>query len=268
MLVEAQRGSSGTALPIFKRGARCGWVVNATRRPFYPRGRDPVPTVREAGWARGPVWTNVEQRKSLCTGRGSKPEPSRTQRVAIPTTLSRPPQGYIVGQYSLKCSLNILQTQMKNINILIKSNTQSYQLKKQKFKKYRITNLLRSSSSWLRNGQSRQKMNPEVQPQNYSYIHEMFCQINVHAKRSYFRRLCIQSRKLRISFVMSVGMYELGSQWTDLSEMRYWRLLLKSVETIQILLKSDKNIDHFRRRRKYVLLLPATKIFHKITLFE
>jgi hypothetical protein len=34
-----------------------GWVVNATRRPLYPRERDPVPTVQEAGWATGPVWT-------------------------------------------------------------------------------------------------------------------------------------------------------------------------------------------------------------------
>ena len=26
-----------------------GWVVNATSRPLYPRGRDPVPIVQEAG---------------------------------------------------------------------------------------------------------------------------------------------------------------------------------------------------------------------------
>ena len=34
-----------------------GWVVNATPRPFYPRERDPVPIVQEAGWAPRPVWT-------------------------------------------------------------------------------------------------------------------------------------------------------------------------------------------------------------------
>ena len=28
-----------------------GWVVNAMPRPFYPRKREPVPTVQETGWA-------------------------------------------------------------------------------------------------------------------------------------------------------------------------------------------------------------------------
>jgi len=37
-----------------------GWVVNATTRPLYPRERDPVPIVQEAGWAPGPVWTGAE----------------------------------------------------------------------------------------------------------------------------------------------------------------------------------------------------------------
>jgi hypothetical protein len=34
-----------------------GWVVNSTPRPLYPRERDPVPIVYDAGWAPGPVWT-------------------------------------------------------------------------------------------------------------------------------------------------------------------------------------------------------------------
>ena len=29
------------------------WLVKATPYPFYPRERDPVPTVQEAGWALG-----------------------------------------------------------------------------------------------------------------------------------------------------------------------------------------------------------------------
>ena len=29
-------------------------------RPLYPRERDPVPLVREAEWAPGPVWTGAE----------------------------------------------------------------------------------------------------------------------------------------------------------------------------------------------------------------
>ena len=36
------------------------WVVNATPRPLYPRERDQVRIVWEAGWAPGPVWTGAE----------------------------------------------------------------------------------------------------------------------------------------------------------------------------------------------------------------
>jgi hypothetical protein len=51
----AQRWSRGIALLILNLGARRGWVVSTTPRPFY-LGKDPVPIVQEAGWAPGPVW--------------------------------------------------------------------------------------------------------------------------------------------------------------------------------------------------------------------
>ena len=35
-------------------------MVNVTPRPLYPRERDPVPIVYEAGWAPGAVWTGAE----------------------------------------------------------------------------------------------------------------------------------------------------------------------------------------------------------------
>jgi hypothetical protein len=38
-----------------------GWLVNATPRPLYPRERDPVPIVQEAGWVPGPVCGRVEK---------------------------------------------------------------------------------------------------------------------------------------------------------------------------------------------------------------
>jgi len=41
------------------------WVVNATPRPPYPRETAPAPNVQEAAQTRGPVWTDVEKRKSL-----------------------------------------------------------------------------------------------------------------------------------------------------------------------------------------------------------
>jgi hypothetical protein len=35
-------------------------MVNSKPRPLYARERDPVPIVKEAGWAPGPVWTAAE----------------------------------------------------------------------------------------------------------------------------------------------------------------------------------------------------------------
>jgi hypothetical protein len=37
-------------------------MVNATSQLLYPRERDPVPFVLEAGWASGPVWKSAEIR--------------------------------------------------------------------------------------------------------------------------------------------------------------------------------------------------------------
>jgi hypothetical protein len=36
------------------------WVVNSTPRPLYPREREPVAIVKEAGLAPGPFWTGTE----------------------------------------------------------------------------------------------------------------------------------------------------------------------------------------------------------------
>ena len=41
-------------------GASWGWVANATPRLLYPRERERVPIVQEAGWASGPAWTGAE----------------------------------------------------------------------------------------------------------------------------------------------------------------------------------------------------------------
>jgi len=37
-----------------------GWVVNATSGPLYAPGRDLAPTVQEAGWGLGMIWTGTE----------------------------------------------------------------------------------------------------------------------------------------------------------------------------------------------------------------
>ena len=59
-----------------------GWVVNYTLRPLYPRERNPVLIIQEAGWAPGPVWTGV---KIIF------PPPGFDHRAieSIPTELSR-----------------------------------------------------------------------------------------------------------------------------------------------------------------------------------
>ena len=40
---------------FFNLGTRSGRVTNATRRPLYPRERDPAPVLQEAGCAPEPV---------------------------------------------------------------------------------------------------------------------------------------------------------------------------------------------------------------------
>ena len=55
------------------------WVVNATPRPIYPRERDPVPIVLEAGWTPGPVWTSGEN--LACSGIRSPDLPARSESL-------------------------------------------------------------------------------------------------------------------------------------------------------------------------------------------
>jgi hypothetical protein len=60
---QTQRGGAGTAVgtgtgtvtgvPILNPEARRWCLVNATPRNLYPRERDQLPIVQEAGWASG-----------------------------------------------------------------------------------------------------------------------------------------------------------------------------------------------------------------------
>ena len=47
------RGKNGVDLPTLDPVAISGWMVSATPRPLYHRERDPIPIVKEAGWAWG-----------------------------------------------------------------------------------------------------------------------------------------------------------------------------------------------------------------------
>jgi hypothetical protein len=59
-------------------------------------------------------------------------------------------------------------------------------------------------------------------------------------------------RKATISFIMSIRLSarpsfrteQLGSHWTNFHVIRYLNIFRKSVEKIQVLLKSDKNKEY------------------------
>jgi hypothetical protein len=65
------------ALLIYDHGTRRGQGVSVTPRPLFTPGKDPVPTVQEAGWAPGPVWTGAENLAP--TGIRSPDRPTRIQ---------------------------------------------------------------------------------------------------------------------------------------------------------------------------------------------
>jgi len=54
----AQRVGRGIDLLFHDRGTRTGWVVSSTPPPHFTPAKDPVPSLQEAGWAPGPVWTS------------------------------------------------------------------------------------------------------------------------------------------------------------------------------------------------------------------
>jgi hypothetical protein len=55
---------------------------------------------------------------------------------------------------------------------------------------------------------------------------------------------------------MSIRLYvrteQLGFYYTDIDKISYLRLFRKSVKTIQVSLKSNKNNGYFTRRRFYI----------------
>jgi hypothetical protein len=61
-------------------------VVSSTTRSHFTPGKDPVPIVKEAGWAPGPVWTGGKPRSHW----DSIPGPSSPWSVALPTELPGP----------------------------------------------------------------------------------------------------------------------------------------------------------------------------------
>jgi hypothetical protein len=79
-------------------------------------------------------------------------------------------------------------------------------------------------------------------------------------------------RKATVSFVMSVRlsvrMEQLGSHWTDFHEIWYWRIFRKSVEKIQVSLKSDKSKGYFTWRPIYIFLSYLADFFLEWEMFQ
>ena len=73
-----QRVGRGIALFFHDHVTRRGWMVISTPRPYFTPGKDPVPIVQGAGWARGPIWTGG---KSRPTGIRSPNGPARSQSL-------------------------------------------------------------------------------------------------------------------------------------------------------------------------------------------
>ena len=54
-------------------------MVSVTPSPLFTPGKDPIPSVQEAGWAPGPVWTGAENLAP--TGIRSPDRPARSQSL-------------------------------------------------------------------------------------------------------------------------------------------------------------------------------------------
>jgi hypothetical protein len=75
----AHRRSSCIALLFLDHGTKRRWGISVTPQPLFTPAKDPVPTVQEAGWAPGPVWTGAEN--LALTGIRSPGRPARSQSL-------------------------------------------------------------------------------------------------------------------------------------------------------------------------------------------
>ena len=125
----AHTGSRGITLLFNDHGTRRGWGVSVTPRPLFTPGKDPVPIVQKAGWARGPIWTGAENLAP--TGIRSPGRSVRSQSlyqlrypvhsVAWPaiqqfTTLSHKRHDFRrKGLFNIKCVSSFAATFVRNI---------------------------------------------------------------------------------------------------------------------------------------------------------
>jgi len=84
-------------------------VVNATPRPQFNPGEDPMPIVYEAGWATGPVWKGAE---NLAPTRIRSPDrPARSE--SLYRLSYRGPQAVFLGSTKYFHTLAALQQKLR-----------------------------------------------------------------------------------------------------------------------------------------------------------
>ena len=110
----AHRGSRSIALPFQDHGIRRGWEVSVTPRPLFTPGKDPVPIVREAGWAPRPVRKGAENLAPTWIRSPDRPVRSQSQyRLCYPvhsTWICHLFMGGVGGRghlYKIQCSLSL-----------------------------------------------------------------------------------------------------------------------------------------------------------------
>jgi hypothetical protein len=86
-------------------------------------------------------------------------------------------------------------------------------------------------------------------------IHICYCCRLVIYRLNNFLGALAKLRRVTVSFVMSVHMERLGSHWTDFREILWFWISRKSIEKIQVSLKSDKNKGYFTWRAKYIFFI-------------
>ena len=100
--------------------------MNATPRPLFTPGKDPVPTVEEAGWVPGPVWTRAKNLSP--TEIRSQDRPARSQSLY---PLSYPSHYHIILHNYILFSPTFFATVSPNNGTA--SQTDSYSVVGEKF---------------------------------------------------------------------------------------------------------------------------------------
>ena len=109
---EGRDGSGVIDVLILNLSAGWGWMINTMPWPLYLWKGFPVPTVQESGWASGPVWMVVEERKFLApTGVQTPNCPAHSKLLLTLYTLENISVASVISSYlqiSATCNISKL----------------------------------------------------------------------------------------------------------------------------------------------------------------